>query len=100
MWTFLSNHAHVLVCLRQDPDLRARDLADRVGITERAIRRILHDLEVDGYIEIEKRGRRNHYQVCVGAPMRHPVEAGVDVGSVLDVIVGQNDQENTTAIAG
>ena len=48
MWTFLSNHAHVLVCLRQDPDLRARDLADRVGITERAIRRILHDLEVDG----------------------------------------------------
>ncbi len=87
MWTFLSNHAHVLVCLRKDPDLRARDLAAQVGITERAIRRILHDLEADGYIEIEKRGRRNHYTVREGAPMRHPVEAGVNVGAILDVIV-------------
>lgn len=89
MWTFLSNHAHVLVCLRKDPDLRARDLAEQVGITERAIRRILHDLESDGYIEIEKRGRRNHYTVREGTPMRHPVEAGVHVGSILDVIVAE-----------
>lgn len=87
MWTFLSNHAHVLVCLRKDPDLRARDLAEMVGITERAIRRILHDLEADGYIDIEKRGRRNHYTVRDGLPMRHPVEAGVHVSEILDVIV-------------
>lgn len=86
MWTFLSNHAHVLVCLRKDPDLRARDLAEKVGITERAIRRVLHDLVEDGYIEIEKHGRRNHYRVREGLPMRHPVEAGVDVGELLDAL--------------
>jgi predicted ArsR family transcriptional regulator len=86
MWTFLSNHGHVLVLLRKDPDVRARDLAERVGITERAVRRILHDLVEDGYIVIEKHGRRNHYLVRDGRPMRHPVEAGVDVGSLLDAL--------------
>lgn len=86
MWTFLSNHAHVLVCLRKDPDLRARDLAEKVGITERAIRRVLHDLIEDGYLVVEKHGRRNHYEVRAGLPMRHPVESGVDVGQLLDAL--------------
>jgi len=62
-WGFLTNHAHVLLCVARDPRSRARDIADRVGITERAAQRILADLIVEGYVTRTKVGRRNHYVV-------------------------------------
>lgn len=85
-WTFLTNHAHVLLCLAQDADLRIRDLADRVGITQRAVQRILHDLVDAGYLEVEKAGRRNHYTVRLERPLRHPVESHADVARLVTLV--------------
>ena len=85
-WTFLSNHAHVLICLGQDPNLRMRDLSDRVGVTERAVQRIVAELAQEGYIEVHKEGRRNSYEVRRDLQLRHPVEQGVPVGALLDLV--------------
>ncbi len=73
-WTFLTNHAHVLICLASDPAARVRDVAELVGITERAVQRILTDLEAEGYLERGREGRRNHYDVRTRRPLRHPLE--------------------------
>ncbi|MCB9794886.1 MAG: winged helix-turn-helix transcriptional regulator [Alphaproteobacteria bacterium] len=85
-WTFLTNHAHVLLCLSRDPDLRIRDLADHVGITQRAVSRILSELADEGYVEVSKEGRRNHYVVRACQPLRHPVEAGATVDELIKLI--------------
>ncbi len=85
-WTFFTNHAHVLICLASNPDLRIRDLAPMVGITERAVQRILRELAEGGFLEIEKVGRRNHYTVQPNSHLRHPVEAHATVGDLLWVI--------------
>ncbi len=85
-WTFLTNHAHVLVCLRMDPTLRVRDLADRVGITERAAHRILTDLTRSGYVAKEREGRRNRYRLNLDHPMRHPLERFTPVGDLLEAL--------------
>lgn len=85
-WTFLTNHAHVLLCLAEDPETRLRDVADRVGITERAVQRIVQDLEDGGFIEREKIGRRNRYQVRTDLPLRHPIERHRTVASLLALI--------------
>ncbi len=85
-WTFLTNHAHVLICLSQDPNLRLRDLAERVGITERAVQKIVADLEASGVIERLREGRRNHYNIDPSVPLRHPVERHKSVGCLLDMI--------------
>ncbi|MEM9564008.1 MAG: helix-turn-helix domain-containing protein [Actinomycetota bacterium] len=82
-WNFLTNHSHVLLALNRDPDLRQRDIAQLVGITEGAVQRILHDLEQDGYISRAKVGRRNHYTVNGDLPLRHPLEAHHKVGHLL-----------------
>ena len=73
-WTFLSNHAHVLVALQRDPDARLRDVATAVGITERAVLHIVADLEEEGIVERVRTGRRNHYKLHLDAPLRHPME--------------------------
>ncbi len=86
-WTFLSNHAHVLLLIAQDPEIRLRDMADRVGITERAVQRIVADLEKDRYIEREKNGRRNHYLIHGELPLRHPIEAHRNVATLLSLIL-------------
>lgn len=78
-WTFLSNHAHVLLLLCEDPDLRMRDIAMRVEITERAVQRIVHDLVEEGYLAVVKEGRRNHYIPNLEAHLRHPLEAGATI---------------------
>ncbi|MCO4747303.1 MAG: MarR family transcriptional regulator [Proteobacteria bacterium] len=78
-WTFLSNHAHVLLVLCEDPDLRMRDVAARVNITERAVQRIIHDLVAEGYVDVHKEGRRNHYTPKLDAHLRHPLEAGATI---------------------
>jgi DNA-binding transcriptional ArsR family regulator len=88
-WTFLTNHAHVLILLDANPDLVLREVAARVGITERAVQRIIQDLEEGGYIERERVGRKNHYRVLKSQPLRHPIEAHRIIGDLLDLISGQ-----------
>jgi DNA-binding Lrp family transcriptional regulator len=85
-WTFLSNHSHVLLCIAEDPDVRLRDVAVRVGITERAVQRIVAELEEEGYVSIEKVGRRNRYQVNPDLPLRHPLEDHLAIGALLRVL--------------
>lgn len=82
-WTFLSNHAHVLVCLAADPDTRVRDIAAEVGITERRVNAILGDLESAGIITVYKSGRRNSYEIDRKARLRHPLESHKTVGDLL-----------------
>lgn len=74
-WTFLTNHAHVLVLLHSESDLVLREVATRVGITERAVQRIIQDLERDGFIQRERVGRKNHYVILKGESLRHPIES-------------------------
>ena len=85
-WTFLTNHGHVLICLAGDSDLRLRDVAERVGITERAVQRIVTDLEEAGYIERVKEGRRNHYKIIGTMPLRHPVEAHCRADDLIKMV--------------
>lgn len=87
-WTFLTNHAHVLICLAGDPDLRLRDVADLVDITERAAQRILHDLVEAGYVERARSGRRNSYRLALDRPMRHPIEADHPIGVLVKALAG------------
>ena len=99
-WTFFTNHAHVLICLASDPDLRIRDLAPMVGITERAVQRILRELVEGGFLEIEKVGRRNHYTVRPDSHLRHPVEAHATVGALIGVIRSMKDDSESGLDAG
>ena len=89
-WTFLSNHSHVLLCLAREPDLRIRDMARLIGITERAVQRIISELSAEGYLAVSKDGRRNHYEVRRSLPLRHPVEGGVTVGELMQLVEGRN----------
>ncbi len=84
---FLSNHGHVLVSLALDPESRTRDVADAVGITERAVQQIVSDLVGQGYLRKEKVGRRNRYEVVRAAHFRHDLEAGVSLGEFLDLVM-------------
>ena len=85
-WTFFTNHAHVLLCLAGDPDLRIRDLAALVGITERAVQRILRELASEGFLEVEKHGRRNHYTIHGDQHLRHVVEEHATVGDLITLV--------------
>ena len=85
-WTFLSNHSHVLICLAREPDLRLRDVAERVGITERAVQRIVADLEEAEILTRIRDGRRNRYEVHAGKPLRHPVEGHCTVQDLLSIV--------------
>jgi len=86
-WDFLTNHAHVMVCVARDPGARLRDIAAAVGITERAAHRIVSELVDEGYVIRERQGRRNHYQVKSELPLRHPLAGERDVGELLDLLV-------------
>ncbi len=85
-WTFLTNHAHVLLCIAADHQARIRDLAGRVGITERAVQRIIADLEEAGYLAHEREGRRNVYRVRDHLPLRHPIERHQKVSALVGLI--------------
>lgn len=82
-WTFLSNHAHVIICLSRDPEARLRDVADHVGITERAVQRIVADLVDAGAIERMRDGRRNRYRIRSQLALRHPLECERNLGDLL-----------------
>jgi hypothetical protein len=87
-WDFLTNHAHVLLCVAQDPGIRLRDIAAEVGITERGAHKILSDLVNEEYVLRERHGRRNRYQVKAGLPLRHPLVQDREVGDLLKVRLG------------
>jgi DNA-binding transcriptional ArsR family regulator len=89
-WTFLSNHGHVLVCVALDPESRLRDVAASVGITERAVQKIVDDLEEAGIVTRERSGRRNRYRLNVNVPLRHPLESHRTVGSLLGMVLDRN----------
>ena len=82
-WTFLTNHAHVLIAISRDPELRQRDISQLVGITEGAVQRILHELEDAGFLVRERVGRRNRYHVDADHPLRHPLERDHTVAEIL-----------------
>ena len=90
-WRFLSNHTQVLLCIHRDPNARFRDIAQSVGITERAAQRIVADLIESGYVESERIGRRNHYRVNTDIAMRHPAQNGHEVGELLELLQVKRD---------
>lgn len=85
-WTFLTNHSHILVCLASNPTMRIRDLAVAVGITERAVQRILTELEQGEVIVKEREGRRNRYVVKLESPLRHPLESHCTLRELLETL--------------
>jgi predicted DNA-binding transcriptional regulator len=85
-WTFLTNHAHVLVCLYRDPAVRLREVALEVGITERAVQRIVSELEEFGAIRRERDGRRNAYVLDLAKPLRHPIESHRTVADLIEMV--------------
>ena len=97
-WHFLSNHTQVLLCISADPDARFRDIAQMVGITERATQRIVADLIQTGYIERERVGRRNRYHLNTAAKMRHAAQANHEIGELIKLFEPASvDQSETQA---
>ncbi len=86
-WTFLTNHAHVLLSVAANPDVTLREVAEKVGITERATHRIVSELERGGALTRSRSGRRNHYEIREDFPLRHPLEEHCSVGQLVDLIV-------------
>ena|SRR5579862_7248084 len=89
-WTFLTNHAQVLLCIATTPDIRLRDVAERVGITERSTQRILSELVVAGYVKTSREGRRNRYTVDREHAMRHTAQLGYEIGALLEALSGSS----------
>ena len=89
-WTFLTNHAHVLVCVSKDPEILMRDIAQQVGITERAVQNVVGELVDAGYLVRERDGRRNHYEVRGALPLRHPIERHRQVRELIALVQGRS----------
>jgi hypothetical protein len=97
-WTFMTNHARVLIHIARNPNTRVRDIADGIGITERAAQNIVNDLEHAAYITKTRQGRRNHYTIEPGRPFRHPADAALNVEGLLALFTA-HDGEPTNADA-
>jgi len=93
-WTFLTNHAHTLICLARRPDAIVREVAAAVGITERAVHNIISDLEASGVLTREREGRRNTYTINMKAPLRHPIEAHCTLGELVEMVQGRRPGAN------
>jgi|GEM_PF-629774 len=89
-WTLFSNHGHVLVCLARDSGARLRDVAAAVGITERAVQKIVRDLQEGGMLSVSKQGRRNQYRIHRKAGMRHSLESERNIGGLIDFVCGND----------
>lgn len=85
-WRFLTNHTQVLLCIARAPDVRLRDVAEQVGITERAAQRILADLVEAGFVERKRHGRRNSYRINEHRHMRHPAQEDIEIRTLLDLV--------------
>ncbi|MCL4243392.1 MAG: winged helix-turn-helix transcriptional regulator [Dehalococcoidia bacterium] len=86
-WSLLTNHANVLLCITEEPDIRLRDLAAKVHISERAVKRIVSDLEKGGYLARERHGRRNHYEVNTAATLNGPIAQGLQLGALISALL-------------
>ena len=91
-WSFLTNHARVLVCIAHDPGVRLRDIAAMVGITERSAYGIVTDLTTDGYVVKDRDGRRNRYEIQADLPLRGAIGREQTIGEVLDLLVDARTQ--------
>ncbi|MCM0606522.1 MAG: winged helix-turn-helix transcriptional regulator [Xanthomonadaceae bacterium] len=89
-WTFLTNHTHVLLLLAAMPDVVLREVALKAGITERAVLRILTELEAEGFVKREKDGRKNRYTLNLSKPLRHPIEEKCSVADLINLIMKKN----------
>ena len=98
-WTFLTNHAQVLLCISDDPGIRLRDIGARVGITERAAHRIVGELEGSGYVARRRNGRRNQYTVISNVPLPDPLASKQRVGDLLTVLGGKGASRTSIASA-
>jgi hypothetical protein len=85
-WTLFSNHGHVLVCLARDSEARLRDVAVAVGITERAVQKIVRDLQDGGMVSVTKNGRRNRYRIHKTEPLRHKLESDCTVNDLIKMV--------------
>ena len=85
-WRFVTNHTQVLLCIARDPDARLRDIAETVGITERAVQRIVSDLVESGFVKRERQGRRSTYTLDREVKMRHPSQFDHEIGELLDLL--------------
>ncbi|MHA6513775.1 helix-turn-helix transcriptional regulator [Tessaracoccus sp. Z1128] len=94
-WTFLSNYGHVLVALAKNPSARMRDIAQQVGITERAVQQIVSELVSQGYVIKEKSGRRNQYRLAGNTYLRHPLEADVGIADFLALACAPQQRPTT-----
>ncbi|MFO0880939.1 MAG: helix-turn-helix domain-containing protein [Gemmataceae bacterium] len=90
-WTFLSNHAHVLLVIARDPEIRLRDVADQVGITERAVQRIVAELEDGRFLTRVRSGRRNRYRLHPDMPLRHPIEQHRTIAELMALVLSPDD---------
>ena len=86
-WAFLSNHAYLLLCIARDPSIRISEIADQVGIGERAAQKIIGDLVADGYITRTRDGRRNRYTINREAQLRHPLLGDRQIGPLVDALL-------------
>ena len=86
-WHLLTNHANVLLCITEEPDIRLKDLASRIGISERAVKRIVADLEHAGFISRERHGRRNHYLIHGEAAIAGPMTRGLQLSVLLSALL-------------
>ncbi len=89
-WTFLTNHAHVLICVAEDPEAKIQQIAERVGITYRGVQRILDDLEQAGYLTRYRKGddaRSNAYRIDGSLPLRHPLERHRKIAALIDLAI-------------
>jgi DNA-binding IclR family transcriptional regulator len=99
-WTFLTNHARVLAAIADDPNIRIRDIAAHCRLTERAVQKIIADLERDGYLSHTREGRSNTYRIEPGRVLRHPAEAGLTVASLLTWLVQDEADRRGPALGG
>ncbi|MFI2644476.1 helix-turn-helix transcriptional regulator [Streptomyces sp. NPDC018610] len=97
-WTFITNHARVLAAIADNPNVRIREIAARCRLTERAVQRIISDLESDGYLSHTRDGRTNTYRIHPGKVLRHPAEAGLSVGALLSLLVQDESERNRKSI--
>lgn len=91
-WTFLSNHAHVLVCIAKHPDVRLSEVGLLVGIQERSVHRIVHELIDAGYISVSKVGRNNVYCIDLDLPLRHPLESDHNIHAIVSPLLKKPKQ--------
>jgi len=99
-WSFLTNHAQVLLCIAEDSGIRLREIGERVGITERAAHRIVGDLAAAGYISRERNGRRNRYTIQENVPLPDPLAREQKIGDLLAILAGQRFPKSQSEDAG